>query len=98
MSEDDFHPLEEDENIYNDINSLYNEPHLHNVFRMIIQNEYRCEIKKRYDIPWESFDKWWEIEIWDWKFLASIPYSPSLPLLEQEDTTKSQILDIFSNN
>jgi hypothetical protein len=66
---------------------FWHEPQLHDVFRVN---------REKYDWYMEVSDfrlrqtRWW-VPLWQ-----EVPYNPCLPLLQQEESTKEQIISLFS--
>jgi hypothetical protein len=77
------------EETYNEI--LWHEPQLHDVFRLAKERYwkyYSIDIRISYEIF--EYYIWWDEEY------KSIPYNPTLPLLQQEESTKEKIISLFS--
>ncbi len=81
-----------EENIsFNNIEILWHEPHLHDVFRLS---------KEKLLFPLvqtEDFTNYYIGIAWENTPYREIPYNPAITLLKQEESTKQAIIDLFKN-
>ena len=75
---------------------LWHEPQLHDVFRLAKERNIIVLFRYNYfkkDYVWLEFDN----SFWEDDIFAMVEYNPTLSLMNQEDSTKQAIVDLFSN-